>query len=271
MTEPAIKQAGHLDIGGTSLEYRWWGPPPEDAPTLVLLHEGLGCVAIWRDFPARLAEATGCGVFAYSRQGYGGSSPCALPRPLSYLEDEARDVLPHVLDAIGVRRCVLIGHSDGGSIAGIYGGMFDDPRIAGIAMMAPHFFTEDVAITGIAEAKGLYESTDLREKLKRLHGDNVDCAFRGWSESWLNPAWREWDISRYLPRIAVPVLALQGIDDHYGTEAQIDIVVERCTAPAAPVTKVMIPNCGHAPHKEAPDETIEALVRFAKAVTAAQT
>lgn len=272
MDEAGAQEMGRLQVGGVSLECRWWGPGPdqdrEEAPTLVLLHEGLGCVAIWRDFPQRLAEATGCRVFAYSRQGYGGSSPCALPRPLSYLVDEARDVLPGVLDANGLRRGVLIGHSDGGSIAGIYAGMHDDPRVAGIAMMAPHFFTEDVAITGIAEAKRLYETTDLREKLKRLHGDNVDCAFRGWSESWLNPAWRDWDITEYLERIRVPVLALQGVDDHYGTEAQIDIVVERCTAP---VTKVMIPNCGHTPHKEAADETLAALTRHVGSVLKPQT
>ena len=263
-----LPEAGHLDVGGARLEYRFWNQEVVTGPTLVLLHEGLGCVAIWRDFPERLAAATGYRVFAYSRQGYGGSSPCALPRPLTYLHDEARDVLPAVLDAAGVRPCVLVGHSDGGSIAALYAGMHDDPRIKGIAVIAPHFFTEEVAVAGIAEAKRLFETTDLRDKLKRLHGDNVDCAFRGWSESWLNPAWRDWDLTEYLPKITVPVLALQGVDDHYGTQAQIDIVVERCTAP---VTKVMLPNCGHSPHREAGDETLRAITEFQEALSQSHT
>jgi pimeloyl-ACP methyl ester carboxylesterase len=256
-----LPETGHLELGDVRLEYRFWNQNAASGPTLVLLHEGLGCVAIWRDFPERLAQATGCRVFAYSRQGYGGSSPCALPRPLTYLHNEAQDVLPVILNAAGIGNCVLIGHSDGGSIAALYAGMTDDPRLRGIVVIAPHFFTEDVAITGIAEAKRLFETTDLREKLKRLHGDNVDCAFRGWSEAWLNPAWREWNLTEYLPRIEVPVLALQGVDDHYGTEAQIDILVERCTVP---VTKMMLPNCGHSPHREAGDKTLDAIVAFAK-------
>jgi pimeloyl-ACP methyl ester carboxylesterase len=258
-----LPETGHLELGDARLEYRFWNQDAGVGPTLVLLHEGLGCVAIWRDFPERLAQATGCRVFAYSRQGYGGSSPCALPRPLTYLHNEAQDVLPVILNAAGIGNCVLIGHSDGGSIAALYAGMTNDPRLKGIAVIAPHFFTEDVAITGIAEAKRLFETTDLRDKLKRLHGDNVDCAFRGWSEAWLNPAWREWDLTAYLPKIAVPVLALQGVDDHYGTEAQIDIVVERC---AVPVTKEMLPNCGHSPHREAPDETLRALLEYVAAL-----
>lgn len=256
---------GRLSIDGAMLEYAFWGPHPEDAPTLVLLHEGLGCVAIWRDFPERLVETTGYGVFAYSRAGYGGSDPCALPRPLSYLEDEARGPLPLALDAIGLRRGVLVGHSDGGTIAALYAGMHDDPRLAGIAVMAPHFFTEEVAIIGIAEAKRLYETGDLRDKLRRLHGDNVDCAFRGWSESWLHPAWRDWDVTAVLPSIRVPVLAMQGVDDHYGSEAQIDILVERCPGP---VTKVMLPDCGHSPHRERPAETLAAIQAFAAEVRA---
>ena len=263
-----LPEAGHLELGDVRLEYRFWNQAAGTEPTLVLLHEGLGCVAIWRDFPDRLAQATGCRVFAYSRRGYGGSSPCALPRPLTYLEEEAREALSKVLDAAGIGQCLLVGHSDGGSIAAVYAGMHDDPRILGIAIIAPHFFTEDVAITGIAEAKRLFETTDLRDKLKRLHGDNVDCAFRGWSDSWLNPAWRDWNLTEYLPKITVPVLALQGIDDHYGTEAQIDIVVERCTAP---VTKVMLPNCGHSPHREAPDEMLRATSEFLATLSQPQT
>ena len=145
------------------LETRWWGPPPEAAPTLVLLHEGLGCVALWRDFPEALAAATGCGVFAWSRFGYGGSDPVSLPRPMRYMHDEALEVLPRVLDAAGVRRAVLVGHSDGGSIAAIHAGTVHDPRVLGVVMIAAHFFVEDINIASIRGIKATYEQGDLRD------------------------------------------------------------------------------------------------------------
>ena len=178
---------------------------------------------------------------------------------MSYLHDEARDILPSVLDEAGITDCVLIGHSDGGSIAALYAGVHTDPRVRGIALMAPHFFTEDEAIDGITEARRLNEESDLREKLARHHGDNVDCAFRGWSGAWLDPAWRQWDLTEHLQHITVPVLAIQGEDDHYGTAAQIDILPKQCWAP---VETLLIPNCGHAPWKEAADQTLSALTVF---------
>ena len=141
-----------LEIDGVRLECRWIGPPPDSAPTIVMLHEGLGCLALWRDFPDRLADATGCGVFVYSRQGYGASDPVPLPRPLTYMEDEARQVLPKLLDAIGFRRGVLLGHSDGASIAAIYAGGIEDHRVRGLVLYAPHFFVEDISVESIAAA-----------------------------------------------------------------------------------------------------------------------
>ena len=168
------------------LETRWWGPPPEAAPTLVLLHEGLGCVALWRDFPEALAAATGCGVFAWSRFGYGGSDPVSLPRPMRYMHDEALEVLPRVLDAADVRRAVLVGHSDGGSIAAIHAGTVHDPRVLGVVMIAAHFFVEDINIASIRGIKEDYEHGDLRRRLARYHRD-VDVAFRGWNDAWLDP------------------------------------------------------------------------------------
>ncbi len=141
------------------LETRWWGPPAEAAPTLVLLHEGLGCVALWRDFPEALVAATGCGVFAYSRFGYGGSDSVSLPRPMRYMHDEALEVLPRVLDAAGVRRAVLVGHSDGGSIAAIHAGTVHDPRVLGVVMIAAHFFVEDI---NIASIRGIKEQLRAR-------------------------------------------------------------------------------------------------------------
>ena len=184
-----LADQGFLELGDQRLEYRMIGPRPHAAPTIVLLHEGLGSVAIWGDFPDQLAAATGAGVFAYSRAGYGRSSPSTLPRPVSFMHDEAREVLPRVLDAIGFRRGSLVGHSDGASIATIYAGSVQDHRVRGLVLMAPHFFTEDMGVAEIARAKGAFEQGDLRSKLARLHAD-VDNAFRGWCDAWLDPDFR---------------------------------------------------------------------------------
>ena len=163
----ALAEAGFLDIDGHRIEYRFVGPQPDKAPTLVLLHEGLGCVGLWNDFPEKLAAATGAGAFVYSRAGYGKSSPVSLPRPLSYMHDEARQSLPKLLDAIGFRRGLLVGHSDGASIAAIYAGSHQDHRVGGLVLIAPHFFTEDSGIAAIAEARKAYETGDLRARLAR--------------------------------------------------------------------------------------------------------
>src|SRR5688572_17751613 len=168
------------------LEYGMIGPRPDEAPTIVMLHEGLGCVGLWGDFPDKLQAETGAGVFVYSRAGYGRSSPAPLPRPLSFMHDEARQVLPRLLDAIGFRRGLLFGHSDGASIAAIYTGSVQDHRVRGLILIAAHFFTEDMGIAAIARARDAYATTDLRQRLSRWH-DHVDIAFRGWSDAWLDP------------------------------------------------------------------------------------
>lgn len=256
---PRPAEAGHLQVAGQSLEYRHWGPPPADAPTLVLLHEGLGCVSLWRDFPERLAAATGWGVFAYSRAGYGGSSPCDLPRPLTYMHEEAQAVLPALLDAIGLRRGVLLGHSDGASIAAIYAGARPDPRVRGLVLMAPHFFTEESGLAAIAEAREAYAAGDLRDRLARHHGGNVDCAFRGWNDAWLGSGFRAWDITEYLPAIALPVLVLQGEDDQYGTLAQVETARDRI---AGPVTAEVLADCRHSPQRDRPEASLLAIGSF---------
>src|SRR5262245_35843528 len=179
----SLASEGMLDLGAMRLEYRMIGPRPDEAPTIVMLHEGLGCIGLWGDFPDRLQAATGAGVFVFSRAGYGRSSPVALPRPLDFMEREARDVLPRLLGAIGFRRGLLLGHSDGASIAAIYAGSVQDHRVRGLVLIAPHFFTEDAGIAEIARAKAAYETTDLRQKLARWHAD-VDNAFRGWDDAW---------------------------------------------------------------------------------------
>jgi pimeloyl-ACP methyl ester carboxylesterase len=247
-----------LKVGSSELEYRMIGPQPHEAPTLVLLHEGLGSVGQWGDFPDRLATATSAGVFVYSRAGYGQSSPVPLPRPLTYMHDEALQVLPELLDAIGFRRGILIGHSDGASIATIYAGSVQDHRIRGLSLIAPHFVVEDVSIASIAAAKQTYESTDLRDKLARWH-KHVDVAFRGWNEAWLNPEFRKWDISESLAYIRVPVQIVQGEADQYGTLRQIEIAKEECYCP---VDVTLLPGIGHAPHREAPNRTLIAVSDF---------
>jgi len=246
-------------VCGGRIETAWWGPPPEAAPTLVLLHEGLGCVALWRDFPAALADATGCGVFAYSRFGYGQSDARPLPWPLSYMQDEARDVLPPVLDAAGIRSAILIGHSDGGSIAACYAGTACDPRLRGVVLIAAHFFVEEQNIASIRRIRDEYAHGDLRTRLAKYHRD-VDCAFHGWNDSWLAPGFHDFDITGCLSAIDVPILALQGANDPYGSEAQLR-VLQRCTR--APVETRLIDGARHAPHLEARDVTLQAIARFA--------
>jgi pimeloyl-ACP methyl ester carboxylesterase len=256
---PRIADQGFLDLGAMRLEYRMIGPRPDAAPTIVMLHEGLGCVGLWGDFPDRLAAATGAGVFVYSRAGYGKSSPVALPRPLSFMHEEANEVLPPLLDAIGFRRGLLLGHSDGASIAAIYAGSVQDHRVRGLILIAPHFFTEDSGLVEIARAKEVYETTDLRGKLARWHGD-VDNAFRGWNDAWLNPDFRKWDITTELAYIRVPVLIVQGADDQYGTVKQIEAAERECYCP---VEVALLPGVRHSPHREAPDMLLKTASEFA--------
>ncbi len=255
-----VQNSGFLSIGAQSLEYRFIGPAPDKAPTLVLLHEGLGCAGLWGDFPDRLAQATGCGVFVYSRAGYGQSSPVKLPRPLTYMHDEARDVVPALFDQIGFQRGLLIGHSDGASMAAIYAGTHQDHRLKGLVLMAPHFFTEDMGIAAIAEAKTAYETTDLKQKLARWHKD-PDNAFYGWNGAWLDPGFRQWDITEPLAYIRVPILIVQGEDDQYGTVAQIEAAERECYCP---VEVALLPGVKHSPQREASEVTVKEISEFAQ-------
>ena len=257
-----LAPTGFLHIGDSDLEYRMIGPMPADAPTIVMLHEGLGSAALWGDFPDRLQAATGMGVFVYSRAGYGASTSVALPRPLDYMSREALDVLPALLEVIGFQRGVLLGHSDGASIAAIYAGSAGDHRLRGVVLIAPHFVVEDVSVASIAGVKQTYETTDLRAKLARWHRD-VDNAFYGWNDAWLDPDFRRWDISEYLAYIRVPVAILQGEDDQYGTIRQIEIAQGECYCP---VDVTMISGAGHSPHREVPELTLSVISEFVKRI-----
>ena len=238
------------------------GPSPEEAPAIVMLHEGLGSAALWGDFPQKLQQATEAGVFVYSRAGYGASSPVTLPRSLDYMHKEALEVLPKVLEAIGFRRGILVGHSDGASIAAIYAGGVQDHHLNAIALIAPHFVVEDISVASIAEIKMVYETSDLRAKLARWHSD-VDNAFYGWNGAWLDPKFRAWDISDYLAYIRVPVAIIQGADDQYGTIRQVSLAQEECYCP---VEVTLLSAAGHSPHREAPEATLDAIADFANAV-----
>jgi pimeloyl-ACP methyl ester carboxylesterase len=241
---------GTIEVDGSMLEAVSFGPPPGKAPTIVLLHEGLGCVAMWRDFPRRLAELTGFGVFAYSRAGYGGSDPVDLPRPLDYMTLEALDVLPRVLDEIGFEYGILLGHSDGASIAAIYAGSVEDFRVRGLVLIAPHFFTEPSGLASIVQAREVYEEGDLRDRLARYHA-NVDNTFRGWNDAWLDRRFKDWNISEVIDYLRIPVLAIQGADDQYGTLVQIREIESRAYSP---VDVEIIADCKHAPHIEHEDQ-----------------
>lgn len=251
---------GFLDIAPHRLESRWIGPKPDAAPTLVLLHEGLGSVALWGDFPDKLAAASGYGVFLYSRIGYGQSSPAALPRPLDFMHTEAREVLPRVLDAVGFQRGLLVGHSDGGSVAAIHGASVEDHRVKGLVLIAPHFIVEPITSKAIAEMRQAYETTDLRSRLARFHKD-VDATVIGWSDVWLKDEFWKWDLTGLLAYIRAPVLAIQGTDDQYGTMKQIELLTENCYCP---VETLALSGVKHSPHREMPDVLIKAIGEFAK-------
>ena len=250
--------SGMLTAGGKSLEYACYGPTPSEAPTLVLLHEGLGCVALWRDFPRVLAEATGMGVFVYSRAGYGQSDVADLPRPLNYMTLEATEVLGDVLDFAQIERAVLLGHSDGATIAAIYAGSVPDYRVRAIALMAPHFFTEDAGLAEIAKAKDAFETGDLRAGLAKYHKD-PDCAFRGWNDAWLHPDFQDWNVADVIDHLRIPTLAIQGRQDQYGTLTQIEEIEARAYSP---VEMLVLDNCRHAPHVDQPQAVTTAIAVF---------
>jgi pimeloyl-ACP methyl ester carboxylesterase len=247
-----------LTIQGRQLEYVRLpsAHPRPEAPPIVFLHEGLGSLAMWRDFPQRVADATGCEAIVYSRYGYGRSTPLEKPRAVRYMHDEALLALPEFLDKLAVDRSILFGHSDGGSIALIHAGGAGRP-LAGVIAMAPHVMVEDISVKSIAEAEVAWQTTDLRQRLGRYHQD-VESTFRGWNDIWLHPDFRAWNIEEYLPAIACPILAIQGEDDEYGTLEQI----ERIARQAADVDLVKLADCRHSPHKDQPEAVIAAVAEF---------
>ena len=243
-----------IEVGGRQLECRCWGAAPSDGRAIALLHEGLGCVALWRDFPDRLHEATGWPVMAYSRAGYGQSDPDSLPRPLDWMTREALDVLPDVLAAFEINGPVLLGHSDGATIAAIYAGAHQP---LATVLMAPHFFTEESGLAEIARANAAFGESDMAARMGKYHRDPV-ATFRGWADAWLDPAFRDWNVEESLDTITGPVLALQGRQVQYGTLAQIETVGRRVAG--AQVT--VLEDCRHVPHLEQPEATLTAITKL---------
>ncbi len=253
----------HLTLNHSSIEIKWYGNEPKNRTCLVLLHEGLGCVSMWKDFPEKLAGATNFKVMAYSRMGYGGSDPCSLPRPVGFMHHEGLDVLPEILDRTGIKRCFLMGHSDGGSIALIHAGGAPHPSVRGVITMAAHVFCESLTVKSIEAARQQYLTGTLKQRLLTYHGKNTDSAFWGWNDVWLHPDFRKWNIKTYLPRIKVPVLAVQGEKDPYGTPDQIKAIKNLS---GGKTMVEMIPNCGHAPHIEQQTQTLGVVVDFIRSL-----
>lgn len=243
-----------LASGRTEYQQIAGGDPA--APTIVMLHEGLGSLSMWKDFPARLAAVTGSNVVIYSRHGYGRSAPLRTRRGVRYMHDEALRTLPQFLDELGIGNPILFGHSDGASIALIYAGGSGRP-VTGIIALAPHVFVEEITVSGIAAARLAYETTTLRERLARHH-DDADSAFRGWNDAWLDPAFRSWNIEEYLSRIGCSILAIQGEDDEYGSMEQI----ERIARGAPDVELLKLADCGHSPHRDRPEAVLSAVAGF---------
>lgn len=260
-TTPARSE---LIVDGKRLETMWIEPQQMGRPTLVMLHEGLGSIALWKDFPAQLAARTGCGVLVYSRYGHGNSDKLMEKRPVRFMHREGEVVLPELLNKLGIERPVLIGHSDGGSISLIFAGKYPD-AVSGLILEAPHLFVEDLSVASIAQAKVTYETTDFPQRLGCYHA-NVGATFWGWNDIWLDPAFRSWNIEEYLPAITCPMLCIQGERDEYGTIAQVEAVKA-----GAPQTEIlMLANCQHSPHRDQAEKTLNAMAAFVRKIVRAQ-
>lgn len=227
-------------------------------PSLVFLHEGLGSIGQWRDFPERMCAATGCTVLVYERWGHGDSDPLTGPRKPNYLHEEALISLPEVLAQCGIKKPVLIGHSDGGSIALLFAGAYPQ-NVLGVVTEAAHVFVEAINLAGIRRAAEAFRHTDVKKRLARYHGDNTESMFQGWADTWLSPGFRDWNIMECLPRIVCPLLAIQGIEDEYGTPAQVEAIVNKVSGRAK---GLMIYDCGHIPHIQAKEKVFSETINF---------
>ncbi|MCX6549966.1 MAG: alpha/beta hydrolase [Acidobacteria bacterium] len=247
-----------LVVAGRRLEVAAHPPTDASAPWVVFLHEGLGCAGQWRDFPARVAKATGCGTLVYSRWGYGGSDPRPAPWPSDFIDVEADTMLPGLLDAVGVTRPIFYGHSDGGTIALLFAARRPG-ACAGVVSVAAHVMLEEMSVSGIEGARARFAAGALRESLRRHHGRHTDDTFFGWADTWLHPGMRGWDMRPELRAVRCPVLVIQGRDDDFGTLAQVDAITQGVSGPSS---ALVLDHCGHTPHREQPKAVLAAVVEF---------
>lgn len=251
----------HLNVHGARIEVRrilGEARRSERAnPTLVFLHEGLGCASGWRDFPDDLCAQTGCAGLVYSRLGYGRSDPAPLPRPIHFMHEEAQVALPALLTAANIEDAILVGHSDGASIALLYAAM-PRQRARALILEAPHVLVEDKCVRAIAAFRAAYPESEARLKLLRRH-DDADTMVRAWTDVWLHPDFRRWNIESALPQVRIPTFVLQGSADEYGTFAQVDAV---CSGVSGPAEQLRLPDVGHAPHRDARDAVLDAMARY---------
>ncbi len=257
--EPTLQSKtapGEVIVDGKRLETLWIPSTDPEARTIVMLHEGLGSLGAWKNFPRDLAARTGCNVLVYSRYGHGGSDKLMEERPVAFMHHEGEVVLPELLDKLGIPRPILLGHSDGGSIALIFAGAYPE-RCAALILEAPHVFVEDLSVASITEAKMNYQTTNLPQKLARYHA-HVDETFWGWNDIWLDPQFRSWNIEEYLDKIRCPVLCIQGEQDQYGTLAQVQAIQARVTDSEI----LMLPDCKHSPHRDQSERTLQAIAEF---------
>ena len=252
-------QVCQVQVHGRLLEVQRLGGRKK-AAELVFLHEGLGSVSQWRDFPGRVAEATGCPVTVYSRYGSGNSDVLREARGVRYMHDEALDALPELLSRLEIHSPILVGHSDGASIALIHAGAHD--RVRALVLLAPHVFVEDLSVASIADAKVQFETTNLAERLARHHRD-ARRTFCGWNDIWLHPDFRSWNIEEYLPRITCPILVIQGLQDQYGTMKQVEAIRRQA---AGPVEVLALENCRHSPQRDQPEATLRAIATFVERI-----
>jgi len=225
---------------------------------IVFLHEGLGSIEQWGTIPQRLSTALHCPALVYDRLGYGASAPLTRPWTADYLYHEARDMLPHVLHRVGIEKCILVGHSDGGSIALLYASLYSD-RVAALITEAAHVFVEDITLEGIKETIKLFETTPLAARLARYHGEKTRSMFYRWANIWCDPSFRSWNIEEEIQHVTTPVLVIQGENDQYGTERQVESIARHVSGP---VETAIIPRCGHVPHREAPAAVLPLMQRF---------
>ena len=247
-----------LNLGSKKIEIQWHQTKQKDRPTLIFLHEGIGCTEMWKDFPGMVSRKTGCPALVFSRFGYGSSDPCPTPWKINFMHKEALTILPEIIKETQIENYILIGHSDGGSIGTIFAGSPYAKGLKGLITEAAHVFCEQVTVDCIQQAKINYEQHTLKQGLEKYHGKNTDNAFRGWNDVWLHPNFIKWNIEKYLCRIKVPMLAIQGKDDQYGTKKQMESIKRHVKH----AKTYLIDDCRHSPHLEQPEKVLHIMTQF---------